>query len=264
MPLRRIALAIVVVTALAVAALLLLRPGGSSWASSAKGAEFRSVATLVYEHMQRESCPPVTRYPRTKLLADEIRAVRAFETRSAATNAGQQLAIVRADIDHRMTTDAFGCWSADDDPAFAKIHIDMAKKTIGEGLAELARLAPALGPRQDELALSPAKAAAFRDAVRYLETSLHPLCDLSTLAGNDEVFAPARAQADAFRAGIATSPYADHYDIARADAHYQLANTMAECSDPQPITRDALQSRAVQQTMHALDTLRLLMKATPA
>lgn len=265
MPFRRFVPIVVIVAALGAGALFLFRPATSpSWVSSAKGAEFRYIATSAYEDMRRESCPPVTRYPRSKILADQIRAVRDFETKLAGTNAEQQLEIVRADIDHRMAIDEIGCWSADDDPDFAKMHIDMAKKTIEHGLGEMARRVPALGPQGEKLRLSAANGAAFRLAVRDLENGLNPLCAFSSLVDNDDGFAAARAQADAFRTSIAASPYADHYDIARADAHYKLSITMVECANPEPITHDALEGRTLKRTKDELDALRRLMDAAPA
>jgi hypothetical protein len=83
--------------------------------------------------------------------------------------------------------------------------------------------------------------------VRQLVELLHPLCQITIAADDDQIMAPARAELRRFRLSL-RSPYAENFDLAEADALYERSITSAECTDPGRSPAAVASGNALQET----------------
>jgi len=226
------------------------RTSGNSEAGAAAGAgredaNFRYLARGVYEALLTESCPPNRTLPRARVLTPEIAAVRAFERRTGSGPARFHVEIARHDIAYRQASGALGCLD-DSDRRFAALHVERARDRVRLGLREMETLAPRVTALPASLAaLPPSRSAEFRSLVRTAVENLQPLC-----AGpdSDRILAPARAELARFRRRLEDTPYALHFDLARADGLYERSITVAECIDAAPRPAAEASRAALQET----------------
>lgn len=93
---------------------------------------------------------------------------------------------------------------------------------------------------------TPDNAPEFRLAVREAVESSRPACQLSTLASNEFIMAPAKVELSKFRHRLDGGPYAAQFDLAEADADYVQSISQVECqapdkqSDPKELRQAAL------------------------
>ncbi|RYY24419.1 MAG: hypothetical protein EOP62_17055 [Sphingomonadales bacterium] len=160
------------------------------------------------------------------MLAAEIAQLRAFEAK-ATRPAASHLRSAREDLEYERDVGTIGCW-ADDDPAFAAKHIEMARENVLTDLKELGRLGPGLHSLKPS-AVDPAKAAAFRLLVRNLIDAMTPLC------GPPRAYAlmtELDSEVARLRDRLASTDFAVHFAVAEADAKTLRSQTTAECADP--------------------------------
>jgi hypothetical protein len=213
--------------------------------------QFRLVARQVQEMLLTESCPPRPELRRAVVLAAEIAEVRTFEA-GLADPARFHWDVAREDIARRQAAGDIGCWS-DEDPAFARRHVQMARDGVRFGLQELRSLALRLPPLPDGAATPPANAAAFREKAGALVEILDPMC---TGQGSDAFLAPARAELAGLRQRLAGTPYALQLELGLADILY--GRGVPECA---PIARlpDEVATRnallAVQRQVASIEAL---------
>ena len=177
---------------------------------------FRLAARQVQEALLTESCPPrQAALARAVVLLEEIAAVRAFEA-GLAGPARFHWNVARGDIARRQASGNLGCLS-DEDPAFARSHVQMARDSVRLGLQELRSLAHRLPSLTDGAATPPPNAAIFRERAGELGHRLDPLC-----AGQDSDtwLAPARGELASLRQRLAGTPYALQLELGLADALY--------------------------------------------
>jgi hypothetical protein len=198
-------------------------------ADPAKSAEFRFVARDIYADLLSPSCDAPAGFNRHELLRSELDAVSKFERQVKGTEPGNQLAIARQDVQYSQQTGK-GCWN-DDDLRFAKLHVEMTKKTVRNGLGTLRSLRPDLGSESDSLLTGSDDQSAFRYDVSLLVQMVSPMCDLHIERKNDELLTPAKREVDHFEQTLAGTSYAAHYAIAKEDVAYKQSITIVECAD---------------------------------
>lgn len=194
-----------------------------------KSAEFRFVARDIYNDLLSPSCDAPSGFSRHDLLRSELDAVSKFERQLKGTEPGNQLAIARQDFQYSQRTGK-GCWN-DDGLTFAKLHVDMTKKTVRNGLGTLRRLRPDLGSESDSLLTGSDDQSAFRYHVSLLVQMVSPMCDLHIERKNDELLTPAKREVDRFKQTLAGTSYAAHYAIAKEDVAYKQSITSVECAE---------------------------------
>ena len=215
---------------------------------------FRAAARRMYGALANSSCRPASGFDRETLIKPERDAVASFERElSTQPTAATQLGIAKEDA-------AFGqahCW-ADDDIRFAKIHVEGDQKTVTSGITRLRELAPILDPMPDYKV--PLNAAEFRNQVRAMMESVDLLCRWTSRGTNEEVLAASMAEIDDFEKSLSGSPYATHFNIAKADITYDRAGLVAECDGPgsEPVSK--LSSGALAEVNVKIGKLRALMQ----
>lgn len=222
-------------------------------------AEFRYVARHMYDDLSKPSCSAPPGFDRAKILAPQFAAVRTFEEEVRGTLAFLQLDIAHMDAVHARSVGQ-GCW-ADEDPAFAAIHIKFSQDAVSGGLARLRKLVPATTWHR-QVAATSREDAAFREAVRGLVVATHPMCRVSKAEDNDRIMDPARQELGRFRNGL-DSHRAYHYDIAAADVHYEQSVTMVECGAPGTEPPDRLRKAALEEVKAGIAKAAQIAKAGP-
>ena len=183
-----------------------------------------------------ESCAPRPELRRAVVLSEQIAATRAFEA-GLAVPARFHWDVARSDIARRQAAGEMGCWS-DEDPAFARQHVQMARDSVRLGLQELRPLAPALPPLPDGAATPPSNAAVFRERAGALARILDPMC---TGQESDAFLGPARAELASLRQRLAGTPYALQLELGLADSLY--GRGIPECAYIAPVPQ-AVATRA--------------------
>ncbi len=201
----------------------------------------------MYRNLLRESCPPQTALRRAAVLAKEAQAVKAYEQRTRSGPAAENLAIVQSDIAYEQASNTLGCW-ADTDPAFAQMHVRMARDGVTARLKELAKGGPALLPLGSAESLAPGRGAEFRALARILIQSVDPRCAIARAVDNDHILAPARAEVAGFRQRLRASPYDLQFAIAQADVDYEDSTVTVECADPSAAPVGDLTAEAIRET----------------
>jgi len=219
------------------------RPGGNSEAD----AQFRHAARETYEALISESCTPNPALRRETVLARERALAQTFEQHAEAA-VRLQLDIARNDLAHRRSSGHVNCWD-DRDERFAARHVEMARNSARTGLAEMESLVPRLTSLPASTADLPAEeGAAFRARVFSLVEALNMPCQGTRAARNEVVRGPAMAELNRFRERIGSTPYAPHFDIARADALYEGSIWTVECVEPEDIPAAEASRRALDET----------------
>jgi hypothetical protein len=234
----------------AVIAVVALVPPEPPDIASPRAAEFRQVAREVYTSALRESCPPVNTLPRSAVLADQRRALAAFERQHELSPIGVQLQIAREDAKLDL-----GCW-ADGDPAFAKLHVLLARTNVTKGLAKLDQLAPEIGGGRGPAQAQSRASALFRKQVRAAVAATDPECDVSALADNDTVLAAAQQELGTFREEIEGTARALDFDAAQSDQVYQTSLALDQCPAPSARPVAELGAEAVAATRKRIAELR--------
>lgn len=215
--------------------------------------QFRLAARRVQEMLLMESCPPRPEYRRAVVLAGESAAVRAFEAGLAGPGRFHW-DVARADIALRQAAGNLGCWS-DEDPAFARQHVQMARDGVRLGLLELRGLASRLPPLPDGAAAPPANAAAFREKAGALVHLLDPMC---TGQGSDAFLGPARAELAGLRRRLAGTPYALQLELGLADMIY--GRGVAECASLTRLPDEVATRNALFETRRQIASIEALVR----
>lgn len=189
--------------------------------------EFRDIARQMYGNLAMPSCGTPPGFDRESMLKPDRQAIALFERDLSSTPAARHLELAREDANYDLSPSS--CW-ADDDPAFAKIHVGMVHNSVRPGVSSLRKLAPAVDPLPTEAA--PSNAVAFRSEVRNLIQWTLPLCSYTSKGSNESVFAAARKAIGLFEARLKGTPYALQYSVAKEDASYRRSQTTAECDEP--------------------------------
>ena len=189
-------------------------------------AEFRHAARETYRAARSRSCEPSS-VDYATALSDEVAALRNFEAQATAS-LGFHLDVAQADVEFVDT----GCW-VDDDPDFAKRHVEMARKNLSYGLEVLSRLGSSLTPQAPNDGLPAALSAAFRARIASVVTTVNPACQLSNRAASEEITAAATARLAQFEQQIGSTAFALHFAIAETDVLYLQSITLTECASPQ-------------------------------
>lgn len=198
----------------------------------------------MYKGLLEPSCENNPALERAVVLAQEAAKVAALEAQLSATVSGYQLKVAREDFEQSEK----GCW-ADDDPAFAKRHVEMAREEVTSGLRDvrhLASLAPPMPTDADDSRLP--KAAAYRAIVRAAVTNLMPLCELTSASRDDQVLVQARSALGKYKANIRSTPYARQFAMAEADAIYIRKHTVATCLDAEHEAPTTVASTVLRET----------------
>jgi len=193
-----------------------------------------------------ESCSGKPSLRRAVVLAKEAEAVKAFEQRMRSTPAASQLGVALDDITWLQASGPRHCW-ADEDPVFAKMHVQMARHGVTGGLRLLDTAQRGLGSLGDAKYLTLPRGAEFRSIVKDLVQATNPLCGISA-DSDDQILAPARAAVTDFRRRLQNTPYALHFAIAEADAEYEASITQVECADYGPDTPTELTAEALRMS----------------
>jgi len=234
----------------ALVAVLALMPPEPPELASPNAAEFRQAARDVYTSALRESCPPVTAYPRSTLLADQRRALAEFELRYGTGAIGRQLQAAREDAELDL-----GC-SDDGDKVFARLHVMLARTDVTKGLARMEQLVRQIGGGQLPPRAPSREAAVFRKQVRAAADATDPVCAVSSKAANDTVLADAQQALAAFRRSIEGQARAVDFDIAQSDQ--VRLNSLAEiqCPTPSDLPAEELSRRAAEATQKRIAELK--------
>lgn len=224
----------------------------------AKSAEFRFVARDIYDDLLSPSCDAPAGFNRHELLRSELDAVSKFERQVKGTEPGNQLAIARQDVQYSQQAGK-GCWN-DDDLRFAKLHVDMTKKTVRNGLAALRSLSPYLGSESDNPLTGSGDRSAFRYDVSLLLQKVSPMCKLHVERENDELFKPAKREVDHFEQSLAGTSYAAHFAIAKEDVEHKRSKTMVECSEPDDSPPELISAAALAGAKKEIAALARMMK----
>lgn len=237
----------------ALAAVLALMPPEPPEIASPNAAEFRAAARNVYTSAFRESCPPVTAYPRSALLADQRRALAEFEHRYGTGAIGRQLQAAREDAELDL-----GC-SDDSDTTFAKLHVMLARTEVTKGLDRMEQLVRQIGGGQLPPRAPSREAAVFRKQVRALIDATDPLCAASSKASNDTVFGDASDEVMLFRRSLGDTDRAYDFDIAQSDQFRTNSLAEIQCPSPSDLPVQELSKQAVEQTRKRIAELKKLL-----
>lgn len=194
--------------------------------SREQDAQFRLEARRVYVSLFQPSCEAPPGSSRDSMLGDERRAVSEFEQYLNGRPGSDHLNIAKADAALES-----GCWM-DSDPVFALMHVNTTKEEVRLGLEQMRELAPMLRP----LALASGSASTggeFRLGVRRLIGAIEPQCQIVAGFPNDQVLAPARERVDQFERELSGSALAAQFDVAKADAEFELSITYPTCLVPE-------------------------------
>lgn len=237
----------------ALAAVLVLMPSEPPEIASPNAAEFRQEARDVYTSALRESCPPVTAYPRSTYLAKQRRALASFEQRYGTGTIGRQLQAAREDAELDL-----GC-SDDSDKAFAQVHVLLARTNVIKGLARMEQLVRQIGGGQLPPRAPSREAAVFRKQVRAAVDASDPLCAVSSKADNDTVLADAQRELDAFRKALEGNQRAFDFDVAQSDQFRTNSLAEIQCPAPSDLPVEELSGQAAEQTRQRIAELRKLL-----
>lgn len=222
-----------------------------------KSAEFRFVARDIYADLYQPSCDAPSDFNRLNLLRVELDALNKFERQVKATGSGNQLTIARQDFRYNQQSDK-GCWN-DDDPKFARIHVEMTKKSVRNGLDTLMSLTRYQGSESDNRLAGSDDRSEFRYHVRRLLEMVRPMCRLIIERENDELFTPAKREVDRFERSLAGTSYAAHFEIAEADVDYVQSNTLVECGEPSDLPPNQISEAALADAKMQIITVASMM-----
>lgn len=250
-----VVLTIAAFAAISVALLAGYRSGSSLSLGSADEPEARRVARNMYHDLMVTSCTPAPDVSPETFFVDERRLVRRLEKPEDSPLASQ-LRIAKADA--ALFIDVQRSCAADSEPWYPRARIESSRKEIRPAVTQLEAMAKRGQLRQLETTLASEHAAAYRMEVRDLVWQVNPLCEISVNAGNDDVVAPARSSMREYKRSLRNTPYGLQFEIAEADASYEISMTMVECANPGTESLRELQSQHSQDVSERLKRLRAL------
>ena len=222
-------------------------------------AEFRWAARKMYASLLTPSCEAPAGFDRTSKVKQEVQAVEAVEREMKGMTAQFHLQIARADtVFHINIFDS--CW-ANSSWTFANLHVASTKRTVRDTLKGLRAIAPSVNRRSPSEIMPEKNATEFRYLVRRLIEYSRRRCKITMAADNDEVLGSARREIDRFRDGLTGSPYADHFDIAEADAAYEFSVTSVECATPSQTHPAILEREASADVARQLASIGQLVRS---
>jgi hypothetical protein len=219
--------------ALAALALASCQDSAAPDEDAAAPVQFRAAAQAMYVALERPPCRPGTSPVDPAAFAEEQAAIARPERDLAKTPALTHLHTARADARFALDEDR-QCREDYGNAESRAQQLDAARRTVGEALPELARLAPLIRTPAAAPIIDDRQAAALRYHLRAAVSLAHPVCRLSSAADDAAALAPAARRLADFRMRLDASGFGGEFAIAQADALHALSLTIVECAAPSP------------------------------